>query len=345
MVLRPAPFALACVAALVGCSRRADPVSPASAPHDAAPVVSVPPISTAAARAASDAGGVASQHRCPLPGRGEISDDETPSLRCASKTTPLLPWLDARGVGRKAALGFVAAHFARGSDLATAESSFGAAECYELELGDKPEPALLCEYSIPELLAERHAAVVLVRSKKPLISLDVGLTQVALDWPDQRWLDLALEVKDKGSRIELRDRAPDGTRLVSPPSRCVEREAALDQCEKDFALEPNPDVFAHALPGGEAFDYYKPLCPIERGPDKKLRIRRESLDSSVSFSPYPATIHDCADGRAQLLRSLQESASGTDRSDWRRWLAFFDKSCGQRGAWVWKDGRFVKQPP
>jgi hypothetical protein len=281
-----------------------------------------------AAAKTSDAG-----TRCARVDAGEISDDETPAIRGVSKSTELLPWLDVRGVPKRAALSFLASYYGRGTDLESAETWFSGA-CFEVEVGDKPEPALLCQHGLPDGLVEERAVAIVVRNKRPAVVLDLGLNLVALDWPDARWLDLALEIEDSGRVIELHDRAPDGTRIVAPPSACLAREAQLDQCEKDFAKEPNPEAFANGT-------WFHGNCPIERGPDKKLFVSRRRVDQG--FGAFPATIHDCAGGRPPLVRALGEAQPGRDRAEWSRSLAFFDKSCAQRGTWVWQGERFVRR--
>lgn len=339
-----APLVLACVAALASCRPEAGPPTRV-APAGATPRVTTPVNAAKAPPSALDGGAAPARSKgCQPLASGEISDDETPSVRGVSTdSVELLPWLEARGVTNRGALSFFASHYVPGGiDLAKAENYFASGGCFELVVGDNAEPALLCKHDIPYPLVESHAVVVVVRSKHPRIVLDVGLNLIALDWPDARWLDLALEVKDHGRVVELRDRAANGTKLVAPVSECLAREATLDRCERDFANEPNPESFAQAAGNGEWFDLYHQACPIERGPDGKLRVRREK--SVLPFDRYPATIHDCAGGRAALLGAGREVASSSDRTDWRRSLAFFDRSCSQRGTWVWKGDRFVRRP-
>lgn len=279
--------------------------------------------------------------RCAPLNAGEISDDETPAIRGVSKSSELLPWLEVRGVSKRAALSFLAGYYGRGIDLASAETYFSQT-CFEVDVGDKPEPALLCAHGLPDGLVATRAVAIVVRNKRPAVVLDLGLNVIALDWPDARWLDLALEIKDSGRVIELHDRAPDETRIVAPPSACVARQAVLDQCEKDFAKEPTPESFVERAPNGsEMFRFFHGQCPIERGPDKELVVSRRPLDQA--FGAYPATVHDCAGGRAALLRAQSDATAGSDRADWRRSLALLDRSCGQRGAWVWQGERFAKQ--
>ncbi len=62
------------------------------------------------------------------------------------------------------------------------------------------------------------------------------------------------------------------------------------------------------------------------------------------MSAHPATLHDCKGGRARMIDMQREIAKlgPTERSEARRSLAFLDKSCAQRGRWVWHKDRFVK---
>jgi hypothetical protein len=293
--------------------------------------------------------------RCPLPDPGEISDDDAPTVRGPTTRSKFLPWLAARGVAKSTAVAFRQSLYGRAGNAARAQAEDGDTdeECFELDVGDRPEPALLCEEdaapSAPwatdvfeDVLHPRegHAVVIVVRNKQPFIVLDVGMSMTAYDDGPSRWLDLALETEDNGRLVELRDRAPDGTKLVTPPSVCVAHEAFLDQCEKDFAGEPNPESFAHRGPNGEERFEFRD-CPIERGDDNKLRVRRS--DEGSNYEPA-ATIHDCAGGRDELVRQVHDARPGRDQTLWRRALAFFDKSCSQRGKYVWKGDRFLKQP-
>jgi hypothetical protein len=206
-----------------------------------------------------------------------------------------------------------------------------------VNVGDKSEPALLCERGLPDELMATRALAIVVRNKRPVVVLDVGLNLIAYDFPDARWLDLAIELKDSGRVVELRDRARDGTQLVAP---CFVHDARLDACKRDFANEPNPESFAERSPNGaESFRAYHD-CRLERRPDRKVVVSRRATGSLS----YPALIHDCAGGRVHLLQAQSEATTATDRASWRRSLVFFDKSCGQRGTWVWKGDRFARKP-
>jgi hypothetical protein len=166
----------------------------------------------------------------------------------------------------------------------------------------------------------------------------------ALDFPDARWLDLALSVRDGGRTMELRDRAPDGTRLVAPPSACRAREALLDDCEAKLAVEPNPESFGIGPNGVEGFRFFHG-CALRRDADGKIRVARDA-DTGPFWPAYPATLHDCAGGRARIAEMEREVAGvPSERAEARASVAFFDKACRDRGVWTWKVDRFVKSAP
>lgn len=319
--------------------------TPRSPGVDASTPPPVPPTSRRA-EITKDAGAAprALARRCPAPGLGEISDDDSPRIRGGTEGVGLLEWLAARGVDRATALSWLATRYGPGVDGSFAEAAFGSVPCRSLSVGDRAEEALLCEHMIPDSLVTGHAAVLVVRRSRPVAVFDVGLGIMALDAPDTHWLDLALAVADDGRTIELRDRAPDGTTLVTPPSACRAREAELDACEEQLAAAPDPESLAHrglAL-GSESSDLHGG-CPFYRGADGKIRVER---DVRVRSPAYPATLHDCSGGRARLVELQRLLATGPPsmRAAARSALAFFDRSCAQRGTWVWQRDRFVKTP-
>lgn len=279
--------------------------------------------------------------KCVGLGTDEISEDETPSFGGAAlaKKEPVdfYEWIEAHGVKKPAAFAFLASYFGSGITAQDAETYFYGT-CRELEVGDKKEAAVVCAQGLPEGLVAGHAVAYVVRNKRLAVVLDVGIHLLALDWPDARWLDLALEFKD-GNTVVLRDRAPEGSTLVAPPSECIAQEKRLDQCEKDWPNEKDPESYSQKMGNGEGLRYFQDHCPLERGPDGKLRISRREVQMPMGM--YPAHIHDCAGGRPPLVSALKD-APPDQRAEWNRSMRFFDKSCKQRGNYVWKGDRFVK---
>jgi hypothetical protein len=148
-----------------------------------------------------------------------------------------------------------------------------------------------------------------------------------MDWPDARHLDLALSFASDGRSAELRDRAPDGTILVEPPSACRAREKLYDECEKIVKEGGTPP----------------PMCPIlveADGTKKVLRAPESFIDSMA----YPATLHDCA-GAKKSMAELRKGNGPAFAAEATGAAAFIDKACRERGHYVWKRNRFVLVNP
>jgi len=250
---------------------------------------------------------------------GSVSDDETPSIRGSIGSTELVPWLEARGVTRAAALAWVASYFRVSRDLA--DPAFLSGTCGTRPVGDRAEEAAVCVMPVPEGILQIHALVLVVRAKRVVPVLDVGLAMQAMDFPEARWLDLALAFAPDGLSVELGDRAPDGTTLVEAPSRCREREAYLDTCEAALA------------DGGAPAN-----CPVVREPDGGARVARVNLSQ---YEGLPTTLHDCAGGRARLADMIPGLVDPAGKREMRASLAFFDKICAQRGRYTWNRDRFA----
>jgi hypothetical protein len=343
MALRDAGVLVSLTAAAVvagGCTsappRTTPPVDVVTAPG-VAPTNGAPPLRvTAPAPKASP---------CSPPGPGRVSDDDAPALQGGGADVELLAGLGARGVAKSAALRWLAGRYGLGADLPLAEAVFATLPCRALPVGDAAESALLCEVAAPTSITQRHAVILVVRSKRPVAVLDVGLGLLALDEPEHRHVDLALRVAPDGRSVELRDRAPEGTTLVEAPSLCAAREAKLDACETRFATEPTPESFAHPGygPGSELIDPFE-NCMLMRGKDGRLHVARgpETMPPLVGL---PAVLHDCAGGREAIVAMTRELSAAPPpiRAEGRQALAFFDKSCAQRGVWTWRADRFVKE--
>jgi hypothetical protein len=203
----------------------------------------------------------------------------------------------------------------------------------------------VCEVAVPASLMRIHALALVVRSKRPAAVLDVGLGIIAMDFPDARWLDLALALAADGKSVELQDRAPDGTTLVEAPSRCRAKEKEDADCEKKLAAHPDPESLAHEA--GKARETFDSLdgCFFYRGRDGRIAVIRRTNTDSTDHG-LPATLHDCAHGRPALETMQRELAREPpdSRAETRQSLAFFDRACAQRGRYTWQRDRFVRVP-
>lgn len=288
------------------------PVPPPVASIGSEPVASAPPPKRPPA--------VVKKDPCPPPAPGNVSEDDTPQLRGGRGKAKTTDWLAARGVARPAAIAWYVGRFH--VDRSLADSLFGEIECSTLTVGDASEEALLCAHTLTYSFTQTRALVVVVRAKRPIAVLDVGLALGALDFPEARHLDLALAVDPDGRGAELADRAPEGTTLIEPPSLCRMREARFDQCEA-----------AHAK--GEKTEGW---CPFVEDGDGGKRLARE-----VSFGGmgYPATLHDCA-AAIPNMRELENGLSGSMKKETHDAVVFVEKACKDRGRYVWKGDRFVR---
>jgi hypothetical protein len=260
---------------------------------------------------------------------GTVSDDDAPTVRGARAEIEVLPWFAARGVAKNSVLAWFAA---RQGDRTGVEESAESFSCRPLQVGAPAEEALFCEYWVRNDLMLHRGALLVARGGRPTALLDVGLGVQAMDFPEARWLDLAITFAPDGLSAELADRAPEGSTLVEAPSRCVERERQADECEaKLAAADPSAEI---KLDG----------CPLVRGPDGKYHIARVT-PSMMTTMGYPATLHGCAAARANLRSSAADLASSPAplRAGFKSAIAFADKSCAQRGRWSWQGGRFAQE--
>lgn len=310
-------------ALLIGCAAR-EKSDVAQAPMLVAPRVNAAADAGVPETTASPVHPAVKADRCPPPGPGKVSDDDTPVLRGGKEQVRVFDWLDARGVSKTAAIAwYVRRH---GGDPALAEITFGEAFCQSIVVGDAREDAMVCEDAQTYLWMRVRALVLAVRNKQIVPLLEVGLGMRSLDFPDARHLDLALTIDDDGKSITLADRAPEGTLLVEPPSFCREREADLDACEA-------------ALAKG---DTLPPACPTVTGTDGKRRIEREPGVPSVI--PAEIALHDC-DAALPTMRALQKEIATADsdtRKQARDALGFLERTCKERGRYVWSRDRFVR---
>jgi hypothetical protein len=252
----------------------------------------------------------------------------------------LLPWFEARGVSRQSAVGWLTAHYGPGLTPDHAEAAFAYSRCGTLHVGDRAEEALVCENAVPTSLMQVHALAVVVRNKRPVAVLDVGIGMVSMDFPDAHWLDLALAWSPDGMSAELHDRAPNGTMLVEAQSSCLEQERLMEDCEKKLAAHPNPESFARKMGHGEVFVQLDD-CPLHRGKDGRIAVLRRS---GMGEHSGPVKLHDCAGGRQELdsMQHEQLHAPAAERAEARQSTTYFDKACAQRGRYVWQKDRFVR---
>lgn len=264
--------------------------------------------------------------RCAPVRPGEVSDDDTPEVAGVSGEAGLLPWLAARGVNEAAAVTWLGEHYGV-ADRGQTTAAFARGGCSTLTVGEAAEEAVVCIHPTLTSIVQVHALALVVRNKRPIAVLDVGLGLQAMDFPEAHWLDLALVFSKDGMSAELRDRAPDGTTLVEAPSVCNAREARRAACE------------ATRADGGAPRPNH---CPNLLGLDGGALALPE-----VPTFGTPAVLHDCAGGRPRMLAMVADLAKAPPpmRADARSALAFFDKSCAQRGRWVWTGGRFARAAP
>ena len=311
--------ALLLAVVLVGCG----PKPTAAPPTAVAPVASVPPVASALPppKPAPKA------DVCKPPGTGEVSDDETPTIGGVQpKKVEPIAWLEARGVTKDVANAWYAKRF--GVDAGLAETVFDNAPCWSVTLGDRSEEAIACEHELTYSWEQVRALVLVVRSKKIVPVLDLGLGMRALDWPGVRHLDLALVFDAGGRRADLRDRAPDGTVLANSRSSCREREAMLDACEEALRKETEPD----------------PSCPIGDRTTGRPKVIRDQVHSSDHGTEDPVILHDCDQAREAFRPIVKEANTygGALAKEAHAASAFVTKTCAERGNYVWKGDRFVR---
>jgi len=324
LVVSAALTCLSLGSAASGCGSRGPSPSPPRSPPAAASALAlaITPVGSVPPRAAPRKPDV-----CASLAPGQISDEDTPSLRGGTgELLTAFEWLEARGVGHAAALAWYVGRFRADTalDANLAEVLFGGARCREMTVGDRNEEAVVCEHALSYSFAQARALVLVVRNKRPVPVLDLGLGMRALDFPDVRHLDLALRVAADGKTAELRERAPEGSTLVEPPSSCREREAALDACETALASGAPP----------------LPSCPIVTRGGTQVVAR----DVKTPFAPFPANVHGCAWAREELARVARDvgPSPGSFRKEVKDATAFVERSCKERGAYAWKGDRFVR---
>lgn len=268
----------------------------------------------------------ASSPRCPPLAPGTVSADDSPPIRGGGPSANALEWLEARGVARPAAITWYRSRF--GISDALAEILFEGADCHTVTVGAAREDAIVCEHALSYSWMQVRALVLVVRKKRLVPVLDVGLAMRALDWMDARHLDLALTIEPGGVVATLRDRAPNKTQLVESPRDCREREDMLDACEAALRSGGAPAT----------------ACPIVRDAQgRDLRVAREAIPSGPLMTGLPAELHDCDAARAEFRKVVAETAKfgGSILKEARDAAAFVDRACRGRGSYVWKDDRFV----
>jgi hypothetical protein len=252
----------------------------------------------------------------------------------------MVEWFQTHGVSRDQLFVWLTSHYGQGLTKEHSEVVFDGSRCGQLRVGDQREEALVCVHSLPMQIMPSRAITLVVRNKRPEAVLDVGVGLVAMDFPDARWLDLALVMAPDGNSAVLEDRAPDGTVLVEPRSRCMEREKREAECARKLAAHPDPESLAHKDLQGERIDLLDG-CPLLRGEDGRIVVFRSerSWDSMA-----PSTLHDCTGAQDALHASMRDlgQAPAESRQMMQEALAFANKACGQRGRYAWEKGRFVK---
>jgi hypothetical protein len=319
-----AMLSLRCAAGVVvvltvaGCA----PKAPAPTSPDAPTVVASPP------------GGVASgpphgtaappkPDPCPPPSPGSVSDDDAPVLAGVGELTELVPWLESRGVSRASAITWFARHF--GDDVGHAEAIVDPLSCSPLTVGNAAEEALACETPETYTWMRIHALVLVVRKKRIVPVLDVGLGMRALDWPDSRHLDLTLAFEPGGKVATLRERAAEGAILVPPPSACRRHHALVEACDQALAKGVEPPE----------------RCPFTSDSSGQRRLIPWSEIRRSPFGDGSATLHGCDWARAELKRAVDDAKTTPIAKDARGALAFIQRACNGLGRYVWKGDRFV----
>lgn len=148
---------------------------------------------------------------------GATSDDDNPVISGGAAPAEVLAWLEARGVEAPAASSWYAKRYK--VDATLAEALLGNARCESLTVGDPAEEALACHHFVSFGVTQGHAVILVVRKKKIVAVLDVGIDMASLDEGDHV-LDLALRIDPDGKRVELKDRAADGTTVVVGQKEC-----------------------------------------------------------------------------------------------------------------------------
>lgn len=196
--------------------------APAAAPpveKPAAPLPPPPPVVVSAVDAGAPAPPVKAS-QCKALGSNEVSDDDHPAVAGLGPDVMLDEWLTARGADVDVIYKSWGARHGQSRDDASVsiESS-----CRTATVGDPAEEAIVCATNSRALLNAQTLLGLVVRNKKPVMVFEVPLGVVALDWPDQHQLDLAF-VLHAPTRLEVRERAPDGAVLVLAPSECLAAE-------------------------------------------------------------------------------------------------------------------------
>lgn len=268
---------------------------------------------------------------CPALGPNEVSDDETPSVAGTTGSATAGQWLEARGVSRSAFRAWVRSYDPTHLTNFDADALFdGDGPCQTLVVGDAHEDALVCTLAVRTSIMRYSARAFVVRNRRIITVLEAGYALPAMDWPDMRWLDLALTFSADGLAASLDDRAEPGTFLVSPPSACHEYFARYLACER-----------AHR--DGSALEG---VCPQMTAPSG------EAYFGHLSPAPPPlpmagerTVLRGCAEALSKLSELVTESGTGGPfAAEFRQDRAFAVKSCGARGRYVWKQGRFVRSP-
>ncbi len=311
------------------------PALPAASASSSATDADAAPV-PAAAHASSESD-LAS--RCPPPSAGQVSDDDAPRLHGVGAEAEPFAWLAARGVGRSVALAWRAQNEARHHIKSAETTEAFDGPCHTLSVGEPAEDSLLCEVTSLEPLMPTRALALVVRAKHIVVVLDVGLGIGAMDFPDARWLDLSLSFSTGGLEADVRDRAPNGAKLVEAPSLCREREAHLATCAQTLSLRRyDLTTDSDACPTPCSYETVGD-CSVLRAQDGRRYIAPPPPSLGL-----PAVLHDCAGARAQLRDAFADiGTSLPDAHVFRGALGTVDEYCRQRAHWVWRHGHFAQE--
>jgi hypothetical protein len=186
--------------------------------------------------------------------------------------------------------------------------------CHTAKLGAAREDAIICDATAGppgQMILRQRLQGVVVRDRKPVVVFDVPIGLRHLEWVMERPLDLALVLDPSGTQFDLVDRAPEGTQLVAPPSQCATEERLVEQCVK-LRDEKNP------IP---------PTCYWNQSMQPRDFKDRVVPMKSIEF---PAALHDCEHAKKEHHFEPDSRPIAA-------------QMCGQRGHYVWKNDRFVRE--
>jgi hypothetical protein len=260
---------------------------------------------------------------CPKLAPNEVTEEMVPPLvGPLGDAIESLPWFQARGVSLPTLTAIWMARIGRGIDRSLAESD-AQGYCRPLTVGDKHEEAMACTATSHDSMMIERLLVLVVRNRQPVVVLDLGIASYAMDWPEARYLDLALTFAPDGMSAIYKDRAPPGTKLVADPKWCEEQVKVLAECRVDAG----------------------PECPV---PPPTVADEDGGIGLGIGFTlggPMnpPALLNGCAEAK-DGVKELQKPDVGDKqmREEARYVGSFITRSCAALGRYEWKGGRFVR---